>query len=94
MSQRIEKSVVVNRPKPISADKVNSLRVEGLFTRVALILDRARKSVVVSVNSEMLLAYWRIGREILQALQGGIERAQYGSTLIERLSERLTNRYG
>jgi hypothetical protein len=50
--------------------------VDSLFARVTAILDHARGSVVRSVNSEMLLAYWHIGREIVEALQGGSERAE------------------
>ena len=68
--------------------------VDGLFARVTAILDHARGSVVRSVNSEMLLAYWHIGREIVEALQGGSERAEYGSTLIETLAQQLTRHYG
>jgi predicted nuclease of restriction endonuclease-like (RecB) superfamily len=68
--------------------------VDSLFARVTAILDHARGSVVRSVNSEMLLAYWHIGREIVEALQGGSERAEYGSTLIETLAQQLTRHYG
>ena len=68
--------------------------VDSLFAKVATILDRARVGVVRSVNSEMLLAYWHIGREIVEALQGGLERAAYGTALIETLAERLTRQYG
>ena len=68
--------------------------VDSLFAKVATILDRARAGVVRSVNSEMLLAYWHIGREIVEALQGGLERAEYGTALIETLAERLTRQYG
>ena len=49
-----------------------------LFDRVAAILDAARSSVVRAVNSRMVVAYWLIGREIVQELQGGDERAEYG----------------
>jgi len=68
--------------------------VDGLFTRVTAILDHARGSVVRTVNSEMVLAYWYIGREIIEALQSGTERAEYGRALIETLAERLTRHYG
>ena len=67
---------------------------EGLFARVASILDQARGNVVRAVNSNMVLAYWLIGREIVQGLQGGEERAGYGKKVIETLSSQLTERYG
>lgn len=42
----------------------------------------------------MVTAYWLIGREIVEELQGGEERAEYGKEVIESLSKRLTERYG
>jgi predicted nuclease of restriction endonuclease-like (RecB) superfamily len=71
-----------------------SVGVAGLFDRVAAILERARAGVVRSLNSEMVLAYWHIGREIVHLLQGGDDRAEYGRGLIDELSTRLTKRYG
>jgi len=35
---------------------------DGLFERVVAILERARAKVVHAVNSEMVIAYWLIGR--------------------------------
>lgn len=68
--------------------------VDGLFDRVVAILDLAREHVVRAVNSEMVIAYWHIGREIVEHLQAGEDRATYGRRLIESLSERLGSRYG
>ena len=67
---------------------------DGLFQRVAAILDQARGNVARSVNTNMVLAYWLIGREIVQELQGGDERAEYGKQVVENLSSRLTGRFG
>lgn len=65
-----------------------------LFERVATILERARANVVRSVNSEMVIAYWHVGREIVEEEQQGEKRAEYGKRLIAVLSRRLTERYG
>ena len=65
-----------------------------LFDRVAFILDQAQANVVRSVNNQMVIAYWLIGREIVQAAQGGDERAKYGKKVLEELSARLSQRYG
>ena len=66
----------------------------ALFGLVADILDQARGNVVRAVNTQMVLAYWLIGREIVQAVQGGEERAAYGKGIVTDLSQRLTQRYG
>ena len=65
-----------------------------LFERVASILETGRGRVLRTINHETVLAYWLLGREIVQALQGGEERAGYGKALIAGLSKRLTERYG
>ena len=65
-----------------------------LFDRVVSILEQARGNVVRAVNSNMVLAYWLIGREIVQEIQGGKGRAKYGEQVVENLSARLTERYG
>jgi predicted nuclease of restriction endonuclease-like (RecB) superfamily len=67
---------------------------DSLFGRVASILEQSRSNVVRSVNSNMVLAYWLIGREIVQELQGGDERAEYGKQVLDTLSEQLATRYG
>ena len=68
--------------------------LDGLFARVVAILERARARVVRSVNSEMVLAYWHIGREIVEQDQGGRRRAAYGEAVLEALSQRLTTEFG
>lgn len=64
-----------------------------LFERVVSILEEARSNVVRAVNNNMVIAYWLIGREIVQAMQGGEKRAGYGDQLIEQLSAQLIDKY-
>jgi len=71
-----------------------SSEVASLFERVARILESGRGRVLRTINNETVLAYWLIGREIVQALQGGEARAQYGNALIAELSKCLSEHYG
>ncbi|MBI5308064.1 MAG: DUF1016 domain-containing protein, partial [Planctomycetes bacterium] len=93
------------KKEPVSAETKRpdrkSRRVTGgksgsdrLFDRIASILEQARVNVVRAVNSQTVIAYWLIGREIVQEFQSGEERAEYGKRLIEDLSGRLIERYG
>ena len=41
--------------------------------------------MVRAVNSNMVIAYWMIGREIVEAVQGGEERAEYGQKVLDEL---------
>lgn len=67
---------------------------DALFDRIVTILDEARGNVVRAVNTGMVTAYWLIGREIVEEVQGGAERAEYGKQLLSDLSTRLMRRYG
>ena len=67
---------------------------DSLFDRVVTILEQARTNVIRTVNSEMVLAYWHIGREIVQELQKGKSRAEYGKQIIKGLSVKLNKKYG
>jgi predicted nuclease of restriction endonuclease-like (RecB) superfamily len=71
-----------------------SARDPSLFDRVVSILEKARATVARSVNSQMVIAYWLIGREIVEEEQKGQARAEYGRRLIAELAKRLTQRYG
>ena len=61
----------------------------ALFERIRAILEQARAQVARSVNTEMVRAYWLVGREIVEEEQRGKERAGYGEELIAQLSARL-----
>lgn len=67
---------------------------DALFDRVVSILEKARGNVVRAVNTNMVLAYWLIGREIVEEIQRGKGRAKYGEQVVENLSALLTERYG
>lgn len=67
---------------------------EALFSRVAAILDDARANTVRSVNRNMVVAYWMIGRETVLELQRGDDRADYGERVIRNLSKRLATARG
>ncbi|MCK4783395.1 MAG: DUF1016 family protein [Desulfobacteraceae bacterium] len=80
----------------MDTDNLSPIRREDdkLFDRVVSILEQARSNVVRAVNNNMVIAYWLIGREIVQEIQAGEERAEYGKRVIEQLSADLNNRYG
>ena len=67
---------------------------EHLYERIAAILDEARSRVARTVNTEMVHAYWLVGREIVEVEQQGKQRAGYGDELIKRLAQRLSQRLG
>ncbi len=71
----------------------NDNSLEMLYQGVKQILQTARNNVYSTANSEMVKAYWSIGK-IIYEQQGGEERADYGAQLINGLSKQLTKEFG
>jgi len=89
-----KKSTPKGGPKKTAIKPPPAALKGALFDRVVGILEQARSGVVRAVNSHMVLAYWLIGREIVQEIQGGKGRADYGRQLLAELALKLTKRYG
>lgn len=65
-----------------------------LLNNIREIIAQARERVARSVNHELTLAYWHIGKVILEEEQKGKERAEYGKYLVKELSISLMSEYG
>ncbi len=68
--------------------------IEPLYERIHAILTSARTNAVRTVNTEMVRAYWLIGREIVEEEQAGQARAAYGGDVIAQISARLQAGFG
>lgn len=66
----------------------------NLLSRIAEILNQARTRVVREISKAQVLAYWEIGREIVEFEQKGKSRGEYGERLIERLSKDMSQKFG
>ena len=71
-----------------------SVVLEELFKKASNHIQDAKIRIQRSINTEMVKAYWMIGRDIIEAEQNGEKRADYGKYLIKNLSERLTKHFG
>jgi len=65
-----------------------------LIDKVIVLLENARKQVFQAVNHSMVLAYFEIGRTLIEEQQKGKVRAEYGKSLIKNLSNSLSLKYG
>ena len=65
-----------------------------LHAGIVALLEDARRAAARNVNALMTASYWAIGRRIVEAEQGGQERAEYGKALLKRLSTDLSRRFG
>lgn len=74
--------------------EITTRTYSGLVERIAEILNQARANVIRDINKAQVLAYWEIGREIVEFEQKGKARGEYGEQFIERLSEDMTRKFG
>lgn len=66
---------------------------KSLYAEVRELIALSRQRVAVSVNAELGLLHWNIGRRINGGLLGN-KRADYGKHVVEDLSKRLCKEFG
>ena len=81
-------SVEIAVGRPSAAKEPHDVEV---YNEIRDILEQARSRSVAAVNSEMVLAYWHVGKRIHEEIG---TRAEYGKRLVEYLSARLTHEFG
>jgi predicted nuclease of restriction endonuclease-like (RecB) superfamily len=94
MAMATSKKSTAKKPAPAAQETTAASAPDALMQRVVQILEGARGQIVRTVNVSTVTAYWLIGRELVEAIQQGEQRAAYGQALIARLAEQLTARYG
>ena len=67
---------------------------QELIDEIKEIMQTARDNVAYEVNSELLSAYWNIGRVIVEHEQENSERASYGKKTLKQVSKQLTKELG
>ncbi len=80
-----------------SKGKATSLKIAGytgLLGGVSELVESARRASARTVNAFMTATYWELGRRIVEFEQGGEKRAGYGESLLKRLADDLTVRFG
>jgi predicted nuclease of restriction endonuclease-like (RecB) superfamily len=65
-----------------------------LLARIRSIWQRAQTQAARSVNTAHVCANWWIGQQIVEAEQGGAQRAGYGQALLKNLAARLKAEFG
>ena len=69
-------------------------REDSLFERISVLIEKARKRVVTTVNIAEVYTKYNIGQYIVEDEQQGEYRAQYGKQVLQNLSNKLTERFG
>ena len=72
-----------------AADNLSALLLE-----LRGLIQAARRQALHAVDAIQVRTCWEIGRHIVEFEQQGLDRAEYGSRLIPRLAETLTEEFG
>ncbi|MCM1092254.1 MAG: PDDEXK nuclease domain-containing protein [Muribaculum sp.] len=67
---------------------------EDIYSEIKETLLSSRNQAYSAVNFTMVQAYWQIGRIIVEHEQDGNVRADYGKSILQNLSIRLTEDFG
>ena len=74
--------------------KLNITTNNEFSNKIIGLIEKSKKDIVQVINSQMVMTYWNIGKEIFLEEQKGQERAEYGKEVIDTLSTVLTEKYG
>jgi hypothetical protein len=77
--------MVIKQPNAVSSG--------ALFEQVKTLIEQSRRNVAVSVNAELTLLYWHVGKAISQDLLAN-KRAEYGKQVVSVLARQLVSDYG
>ena len=73
---------------------LNLTPYEDIYSEIKETLLLSRNQAYSAVNFAMVQAYWQIGRIIVEHEQNGNARADYGKSVLQELSSRLTKDFG
>ena len=65
-----------------------------MIEEIQTIMLTARENAAYQINSELITAYWNIGRVIVENEQNNDIRAEYGKETLKQLSRQLTKDFG
>ncbi|MDR2719090.1 MAG: PDDEXK nuclease domain-containing protein [Treponema sp.] len=71
-----------------------SITAKTYIAEIKQILREARNKAYAAVNYAMVEAYWLIGKRIVEEIQQGKHRANYGDQVIKNISKALTAEFG
>lgn len=72
----------------------SSKNYQTLKKEIGELLAQGREQAGRAINTILVQTYWQIGRHIVEFEQGGSEKSEYGSELLDRLSKDLSLEFG
>lgn len=73
---------------------IENSSINDLAIKIEGLIQEARQRIVSTVNTAMVYTYYEIGRYIVEDEQNGQNRAEYGKSVLKKLSAYLTPKFG
>ncbi|MBW8050735.1 MAG: DUF1016 domain-containing protein [Cytophagales bacterium] len=73
--------------------KIKKKAESVLLNDIMQIIEQAKARIAVTVNAELTLLYWNVGKRIKEEVLNN-ERAGYGEEIVKNLAIQLTGQYG
>lgn len=70
-----------------------NVEIAGLYKSIQELIETAKSRVAIKVNSEITILYYNIGKLIKENILK-LEKPEYGKSVINKLSEKLMEKYG
>ncbi|MGX8851124.1 PDDEXK nuclease domain-containing protein [Amedibacillus sp. YH-ame10] len=77
-----------------SIDEIEYKKSDDIFVDAKFIIDSARSYAYATVNASLIKRNWLMGKRIFEECMLGEDRAEYGASVIKKLSKMLTLEYG
>ena len=86
----------MKKPNTLTASTAAPVAIaaDTLYAQIQSVLLQARQQAKRSVNQAMVLAYWQVGKLIVEHEQGGEDRAAYGAKTLQLLALKLSQEFG
>ena len=80
--------------KEMTLHTIKDSSYNQLIIKIGKTLQQGRENAILSINKNIVMTNWNIGKYIVEYEQAGNEKAVYGSETLKNLSRDLTDRYG
>jgi predicted nuclease of restriction endonuclease-like (RecB) superfamily len=78
----------------IILSEAEKLILNNLYYQVSELLETAKFKILNEANTRQIEAYFKIGKLIVEFIQKGNEKAEYGLNILPNLSKQLMTQYG
>ena len=74
--------------------KNNDVIVDDMYVKISDIITANKNKMIYQINNTLVLNNFMIGKIIVENEQNGNIRAEYGKDILNKLSKKLTNKFG